>query len=390
MGLFFVSWELWQQMTFVLAMAIVVVFVMGLVKLWWNNRLMRKQEIIDEEKRARMTDMRRAGLSVKRGNDIPFGVRAIQSGVEVAGIWISRPATPSLESNAKIASSTTLVGVESNSEKKAKYAEETRPAPTFPLLDRTTSDRSILQTLNDTESLNSTPSITPPLSHFASQTRKPNVRTSPVLSEDSLRRLESHSQARSPHDIYMPTSGPHNPRRPSQRSSASSSGGESMDSQSRSTRSTSGKSYSSSRSSRLYTSRNTYESRLNYSTLPPESPDKDSRDPFGTPARTPSGFSAFSQDMSEAHSSLAQSQELPTPQPTFGPGDMHFNKTSRRVNAGFEVLPAGTFGPPQGTERTGSRTDLGSDSDGSRDSTKQQNKLRKKSISQLPRGSPMF
>jgi hypothetical protein len=32
------------------------------------------------------------------------------------------------------------------------------------------------------------------------------------------------------------------------------------------------------------------------------------------------------------------------PEPTFGPGDLHLNRTSRKVNNGFEILPAGTFG----------------------------------------------
>lgn len=61
---------------------------------------MAKQEILDEEKRARTNEMQKTGLQMCSGVDIPFGVRAIQCGVEVDGIWISRPNT----------SNSTLVG----------------------------------------------------------------------------------------------------------------------------------------------------------------------------------------------------------------------------------------------------------------------------------------
>ncbi|EFQ28836.1 hypothetical protein CGRA01v4_10280 [Colletotrichum graminicola] len=99
MGQFFVSWELWQQMTFILACAIGVVFVIGFIKLWWMNRYIARQEIIDAEKRAHAAELASTGLPVppRKKSEVPFGVRAIQSGIEVDGIWISRPNTPSSE-----------------------------------------------------------------------------------------------------------------------------------------------------------------------------------------------------------------------------------------------------------------------------------------------------
>ncbi|KAI1826485.1 hypothetical protein F4861DRAFT_85404 [Xylaria intraflava] len=104
---FFSNWELWEQLTFVLAAGIVSVFFIGWIKLWWSQRLLKKYALLDEEKRLRQTELRKSGLPVGRRVDIPFGVRAIQSGIEVEGIWISRPATPIEPRTSSKASSTT-------------------------------------------------------------------------------------------------------------------------------------------------------------------------------------------------------------------------------------------------------------------------------------------
>ncbi|KAL8370290.1 hypothetical protein RB595_000598 [Gaeumannomyces hyphopodioides] len=131
---FFVNWELWQQMTFVLAAAICVVFVLGLSKLAYQNSLMKKQELLDEEKRHRIQEMESTGLPHKRVIDIPFGVRAIQGGVEVDGIWISRPTTPNTrKSMAPGMASTTTIAVTANPLlAKAKAHGGKPPSPTDP------------------------------------------------------------------------------------------------------------------------------------------------------------------------------------------------------------------------------------------------------------------
>lgn len=51
--------------------------------------------------------MQRCGVDSMMINDIPFGVRAIQRGIEVEGIWISNANTPQLS---QVASSATLIG----------------------------------------------------------------------------------------------------------------------------------------------------------------------------------------------------------------------------------------------------------------------------------------
>ncbi|KAJ1307909.1 hypothetical protein OPQ81_001986 [Rhizoctonia solani] len=79
-------------------MGIVIVFFVGLIKLWAANRHMRKFEQLDEEKQARIAQMRKSGLpgshrSRRLGSEIPFGVKALEGGVEVEGVWVARMAS---------------------------------------------------------------------------------------------------------------------------------------------------------------------------------------------------------------------------------------------------------------------------------------------------------
>lgn len=81
----------------VLAMGIVIVFLSGLIKLWSSNRQMRKVEQLDAERQTRVTQMRKSGLSpngrCRLGSEIPFGVKALESGAEVDGIWLAKMAS---------------------------------------------------------------------------------------------------------------------------------------------------------------------------------------------------------------------------------------------------------------------------------------------------------
>ncbi|KAL7936040.1 hypothetical protein V8C35DRAFT_296682, partial [Trichoderma chlorosporum] len=91
----------------VLGCCIVLVFAFGLVRLWWTNRKIARLELIDEERRVRLAEMRYCGINARGITDIPFGVRAIQKGIQVEGIWISRSNTPDAS---HVTSSPTLVG----------------------------------------------------------------------------------------------------------------------------------------------------------------------------------------------------------------------------------------------------------------------------------------
>ena len=135
MGGFWESWELWEKMTFVMGMAIVrtppsqhtvlphtvldptlthrqvLTVLAGLLKLAhkthqvraFTQQARRRHELeAQHPTHPEMTDA--SAQRVRRGRaaarkaadpDVPFGVRAIESGVEVAGVWISRGTSPS-------------------------------------------------------------------------------------------------------------------------------------------------------------------------------------------------------------------------------------------------------------------------------------------------------
>ncbi|CAD6569467.1 MAG: hypothetical protein ASARMPREDX12_007863 [Alectoria sarmentosa] len=94
---FFTSWVLWEKMVFVLGASILLVIILGLMKLTYNKWRLRKYTAIAETKAALRQEMQHTA-SVKRGRSqrqkIPFGVRALESGIEVDGVWISGTNTP--------------------------------------------------------------------------------------------------------------------------------------------------------------------------------------------------------------------------------------------------------------------------------------------------------
>ncbi|KAF8474735.1 hypothetical protein BDZ91DRAFT_275825 [Kalaharituber pfeilii] len=83
--------ELWQQMLFVLACAMVAVLMLGCSKLMLRRIQLRKLKKHDVEKAQMEETASEANL---QDGEIPFGIRALEAGVEVEGVVVSRPTSP--------------------------------------------------------------------------------------------------------------------------------------------------------------------------------------------------------------------------------------------------------------------------------------------------------
>ncbi|KAL8938008.1 MAG: hypothetical protein Q9211_003409 [Gyalolechia sp. 1 TL-2023] len=129
MGAFWNSWELWVKLCFVLGTGIVLVIFAGLIKLAHTHWKLRKYTTLANTKAAQKEEALRrnpSAVSRKKGNDIPFGVRAIESGIEVDGVWISRSNTPA-NSNPN--------SVPGSPELSANNGNKAQTAPQFPRLE---------------------------------------------------------------------------------------------------------------------------------------------------------------------------------------------------------------------------------------------------------------
>ncbi|KAI0489540.1 hypothetical protein F4859DRAFT_155308 [Xylaria cf. heliscus] len=350
---FFSNWELWEQLTFVLAAGIVAVFFIGWVKLWWMQRLLKKHALLDEEKRVRQMELRKSGIPTGRRVDIPFGVRAIQSGVEIEGIWISRPVTPMEPRSSSKASSTTLnIDNELKSEDKGKAVlgsvirptatvteVESTPKPS-PRLSPTGSyfRQSIQQDIGGISPLGPQTTYSQP---YTSQ-RSTNDNGHPHAST-----LAEGIAARHHIETYMPTSSSS-----TMNSFPSPRAGPAVDRMSIS--SEEGLSFSSPRHPPDVRGKPSglsahYRSPFDDTEPTPSvGPSRtqgkycarvraETRNPFESP-ETDKTFSHGPQPVSRP--SLASTRPIPVRTYT----DQRENKSSRVVNAGFEVLPAGTFG----------------------------------------------
>ncbi|KAL5393208.1 hypothetical protein DPSP01_000039 [Paraphaeosphaeria sporulosa] len=91
---FFTGWELWQKMTFVLACGIVVTVFIGLIKLQYDRYRIKKYTAVEKGKQAAPTPEMLEAQREETKDDVPFGIRAIESGIEIDGVWISRSNTP--------------------------------------------------------------------------------------------------------------------------------------------------------------------------------------------------------------------------------------------------------------------------------------------------------
>ncbi|RMZ22992.1 hypothetical protein D0859_12972 [Hortaea werneckii] len=96
-----------------LGCAMVATLLIGCVKLGYTRWQLRKYTMLAEQEKkeqslARQMSQRRSRPYGTSKDEIPFGIRALESGIEVDGVWVSRPNTPESHSGQ---SSATSVGL---------------------------------------------------------------------------------------------------------------------------------------------------------------------------------------------------------------------------------------------------------------------------------------
>ena len=85
-------------------------------------RLRKYTKIAAVKAQHRQAIEQRPSVRARKGREVPFGVRAIESGVEVDGVWISRSNTPNASATGSPAPSIML---EPDSARHAQYPERT-------------------------------------------------------------------------------------------------------------------------------------------------------------------------------------------------------------------------------------------------------------------------
>lgn len=109
----------------------------------WMLRSYTKLETSKAAITAEITQQMQHQPSVRRGraNQVPFGVRALESGIEVDGVWISRPNTPtsSLPGSPTLSGTTQLAAQSESSKGRASSSSNMsivgRPQPHQQLLE---------------------------------------------------------------------------------------------------------------------------------------------------------------------------------------------------------------------------------------------------------------
>jgi hypothetical protein len=384
----------------VLALAILAVFGIGYGKLAWRNRLVKKQEQVDEEKRIQIQELRMSGQYIegRKSHDIPFGVRAIQSGIQVDGIWISKTSTP-IPSELKIGhlrgSSTDLMAA-LNSVASAQFSENSSQsvrAPSSrgrPPLRQSESGSLSLDQGTGSESITAAEIADGPGHRRSYKPRRSShlrYGSYGAYDEDTLDQLEGKQQE----ENKIHTQRARGSRQKGKEEDASSgtiadnersSGASSDDSDG--TLSNPVQAQAGHQRQLLppkflvqnpaattpnyvlsnYQPRASFppqSSKAKYFSIPLESPEAERLDPFTTPQTTPTEATvSFKAPHLENVREATESRESQAPLlshtrylPPFVPGELHVNKTMRKVNSGFEVLPAGTFGVPPEFNRTG-------------------------------------
>ncbi|KAJ5383027.1 hypothetical protein N7517_000938 [Penicillium concentricum] len=87
---FWVDWELWEKLSVVLAMLIGLVLLYAFCVLGWNRWMTSKYAAAEAKEQEEEPEV----YPMLHKDDIPFGARALERGIEVEGIWVSDPNTP--------------------------------------------------------------------------------------------------------------------------------------------------------------------------------------------------------------------------------------------------------------------------------------------------------
>ncbi|KAF7594111.1 hypothetical protein BBP40_010109 [Aspergillus hancockii] len=95
---FWVGWALWQKLSFVLAGLLALVLIYSLCVLIYNRRAIKRHAAADAHIKAIHDAEEHPMLS--EANEVPFGARALERGLQVEGIWTpgrnspKEPSTP--------------------------------------------------------------------------------------------------------------------------------------------------------------------------------------------------------------------------------------------------------------------------------------------------------
>ncbi|KAF1982902.1 hypothetical protein K402DRAFT_183216 [Aulographum hederae CBS 113979] len=93
---FFVGWPQWAQMSIILAFLLAIVVTVGYSKSRYSIYQLKRKRRSLEEARASGDPMEQLARIGDLERQIPFGIRALESGVEVEGVYISRSNTPAV------------------------------------------------------------------------------------------------------------------------------------------------------------------------------------------------------------------------------------------------------------------------------------------------------
>lgn len=357
-------------MTFCLGSAIFLVFLAGLVKLFFKNRLVRKHTILDEEKRARQQEMQSTGLPLPRKFDIPFGVRAIQSGIEVDGIWVSRPNTPAdsdANSRAPSVANAELKGKEKASAARAPTRQPTiqsiesqaspRPSPRIRPVSSQTAEL-VTPAGVRMPSIGSPATYKPRQSSRSASSRVENSETNP----EAQNRLEGKRAKPPKLNTYIPSTsnsrGPHISSLYSGTLDRRESSSSDENIQHQSARIPSGRRNDVESPSRKRSPFEDPESASASPTMdfledggyfPPVASSQNNRYDASDYERQDRAERQSMSTRQYGHNDTSEAARGRRPSQS---GSVHANTQTRRVNAGFEVLPAGTF------SRTNSEMDL--------------------------------